>query len=125
MRVFECYQDKNEFYIVSELCSGGELFERIVKAGSFSEKKASKVLFQILLAINYCHKHQIIHRDLKPENILYESPDPDAPLKIIDFGTSVKYNPNKKMDDNVGTVSFENSLCNKVFFFLKVLLCCS
>ena len=75
-----------------------------MKAGSFSEKKASRVMYQILLAINYCHKANIIHRDLKPENILYESSDPEAPLKIIDFGTSVIYNPQKKMEDNVGTV---------------------
>lgn len=104
LKVYEYYQDKNDFYIISELCSGGELFERIVKAGSFSEKKASKVLNQILQAIKYVHNHKIIHRDLKPENILYESDDEDSPLKIIDFGTSVIYNPNKKMEENVGTV---------------------
>ena len=113
LKVFECYQDKNNFYIVTELCSGGELFERIVKAGSLSEKKASKVMNQILLAVNHFHKKNIIHRDLKPENILYESSDPDAPLKIIDFGTSVIYNPSRKMEDNVGTVKKKKKFLTK------------
>lgn len=78
-------------------------------------------MYQILLAINYCHKHNIIHRDLKPENILYESSDPEAPLKIIDFGTSVIYAPSKKMEDNVGTVSI---LFDPLFDYELVLLRC-
>ena len=92
------------FYIVTEFCQGGELFERIVEAGYFSEKKAAKVMLQILLAINYVHKKNIVHRDLKPENILYDTKDLDSNLKIIDFGTSTVFNPKKKLEDNVGTV---------------------
>jgi calcium-dependent protein kinase len=61
-------------------------------------------MYQILLAINYCHKNNVVHRDLKPENILYETKDPESPLKIIDFGTAGVINPNKKLDENVGTV---------------------
>jgi len=45
---------------------------------------------EVLSAITYCHKYEIVHRDLKPENILYQSKDDDSPLKIIDFGTSLK-----------------------------------
>ena len=89
---------------MTEFCSGGELFDRISKAGSFSEKKAAKVMTQILLAINYCHKNKIVHRDLKPENILYESPDENSSLKIIDFGTSTLLNAGKILKDHVGTV---------------------
>lgn len=61
-------------------------------------------MYQILLAINYCHKNNVVHRDLKPENILYETRDPESPLKIIDFGTAGVFNPNKKLEENVGTV---------------------
>ncbi len=104
LRIFEYYADKNSIYLVTEFCSGGELFERIVEAGFFSEKRASKIMYQILLAINYCHKNNVVHRDLKPENILYETKDPESPLKIIDFGTAGVINPNKKLDENVGTV---------------------
>ena len=59
---------------------------------------------QILSAIYYCHAHNIAHRDLKPENILYESPKPDAQIKIIDFGTSKAFKANEKMDAKFGTV---------------------
>ena len=102
--------DKNFFYIVTEFCSGGELFDRIVKAGSLSEKKAAKVMTQILLAINYCHKNKIVHRDLKPENILYESSDENSSLKIIDFGTSTLLNSGKILKEHVGTVHFSHLL---------------
>jgi calcium-dependent protein kinase len=46
----------------------------------------------------YCHEKNIVHRDLKPENILYESNNSDSYVKIADFGTSQKFNPDKKMD---------------------------
>ena len=62
---------------------------------------------QILSAIVYCHDNKIVHRDLKPENILYESPKPDSPVKVIDFGTSRVFdNEAKKMMQKLGTVVF-------------------
>lgn len=42
-------------------------------------------------AVGYCHQRQIVHRDLKPENIIFTSADPDSDIKVIDFGTSRKY----------------------------------
>jgi len=48
--------------------------------------------------VNYCHKNNIVHRDLKPENILYESQKQTALLKVVDFGTSMAYDPNVKMN---------------------------
>ena len=114
--MFEYFVDKNFFYIVTEFCSGGELFDRIVKAGSLSEKKAAKVMTQILLAINYCHKNKIVHRDLKPENILYECADENSSLKIIDFGTSTLLNSGKILKDHVGTVIIQPKLLHFIFF---------
>lgn len=103
--MFEYFVDKNFFYIVTEYCSGGELFDRIVKAGSFSEKKAARVMTELLLAINYCHNNKIVHRDLKPENILCESADENSSIKIIDFGTSTLLRSGN-LKEHVGTVSF-------------------
>jgi calcium-dependent protein kinase len=57
----------------------------------FSEKKAADYIKQILMAVNYCHEQNIVHRDLKPENILFVSESADAKLKVIDFGTSRKF----------------------------------
>jgi len=73
---------------VTELCTGGELFDRIIKVEYFSEAYAAKVFRQICEALNYCHSQDIVHRDLKPENFLFVSKDDDSDLKIIDFGLS-------------------------------------
>ena len=70
------------------LCTGGELFEKIVDNGYFTEEIAAKMFKQILSALSYCHSMNVIHRDLKPENFLFSSHAPNADLKIIDFGLS-------------------------------------
>ncbi|CAD8100160.1 unnamed protein product [Paramecium primaurelia] len=103
IKVFEFYQDERFFYIVTELCTGGELFDKIRHEGSFSEKKAAEIMKQILSAINYCHDEKIVHRDLKPENLLYESEKENSMLKIIDFGTSKEFVPNQKLNQKLGT----------------------
>ena len=73
LQVYESYEDDVNYYIVTELCEGGELFDEIERRGRFSEKDAIKVMNALLSAINYCHQNNIMHRDLKPENILLES----------------------------------------------------
>ena len=90
LKIFEFYSNKESYSIVTELCSGGELFQEIVDKGPFNEDYSAYVMFQILSAINYCHNMKIIHRDLKPENILIVDRDKrNFPrVKICDFGTS-------------------------------------
>jgi calcium/calmodulin-dependent protein kinase I len=72
--------------MVLELLTGGELFDRIVAKGSFSEKEASELMKSITSAVTYLHSIAVVHRDLKPENLIYQSPKPDSPIKITDFG---------------------------------------
>lgn len=103
IRIYEFMQDDKNFYIVSELCNGGELFDKIIEKKSFTEKMAAGVLKQVLSATHYCHEHKIVHRDLKPENILYESKSDTSPIKVIDFGTSRSFDPNEKMNQKFGT----------------------
>jgi serine/threonine protein kinase len=69
-----------------ELVTGGELFERIVEQGSYTEKDAADLLRQVLEAVGGMHAQGLVHRDLKPENLLYESPDEDSKIMITDFG---------------------------------------
>jgi len=87
IKLFEIFEDDKNVYLIMELCTGGELFDRITECGSFTEKYAAKIFKQILLAIKYCHQNNVCHRDLKPENFLFESKEGDN-LKIIDFGLS-------------------------------------
>jgi calcium-dependent protein kinase len=56
--------------------------------------------------VNYLHSKNIAHRDLKPENILYESNKPGAGLKVVDFGTSIAYDPREKMRQRFGTAYY-------------------
>jgi len=82
----EYYESDVDICIVMELCKGGELFNRIVERGSFSEKEASRTLRQICTAVQFLHSKGIVHRDIKPENLLYMTTDPDSDIKLADFG---------------------------------------
>lgn len=94
IKLVEIHEDAKYLHLITELCTGGELFDRIVKKtqtveGHFSEHDAAYLVRDILDAINYCHtEKKIVHRDLKPENFLYLTEDEDSPIKIIDFGLS-------------------------------------
>lgn len=85
IKIFECYMQKGNYYLVTEYCSGGELFE-LVNNTKFTEVQVAYLMYQLFSSINYCHKMKIIHRDLKPENILLSKDRSN--LKIIDFGIS-------------------------------------
>ncbi|KAK4699877.1 PHO85 cyclin-5, partial [Phenoliferia sp. Uapishka_3] len=75
-------------YLVTDLCSGGELFDRICAKGSYYERDAAKLVQVVVSAVAYLHNAGIVHRDLKPENLLFRSKDEDADLLIADFGLS-------------------------------------
>lgn len=74
-RVHEVFCDLNKIYVVTELCTGGELFDVIQERSSFSEQEIVSIMDQILRGISYCHARGLIHRDLKPEHILLERKD--------------------------------------------------
>jgi serine/threonine protein kinase len=86
VHLYEMFESPKKIYMVLELLTGGELFDRIVAKGSYSEKEASDLLRSITSAISYLHSINIVHRDLKPENLIYQSQNPDSPIKITDFG---------------------------------------
>jgi calcium-dependent protein kinase len=83
------YEDKQNLYLIMELCSGGELFDRIIAKGSYSEMEAATIIRQIVNVVHVCHFMGVMHRDLKPENFLLASKDDKAPIKATDFGLSV------------------------------------
>ncbi|CAA6668404.1 unnamed protein product [Spirodela intermedia] len=75
------------------LCAGGELFDRIVQKGHYTERKAAQLIKTIVGVVEACHSLGVMHRDLKPENFLFLNEDEDAALKATDFGLSVFYKP--------------------------------
>ena len=107
MKVYEYYNSEKVLSIVSELCTGGELYDKISSSGSLSEKVSKYIMKQLLSAVSFCHENGIIHRDLKPENLLIESEEEAKmeyfTIKVIDFGTSDKLNKGKTMKEQIGT----------------------
>jgi calcium-dependent protein kinase len=85
------YEDKQAVHLVMELCAGGELFDRIIAKGHYTERAAAGLLRTIVQIVHTCHSMGVMHRDLKPENFLLQSKAEDAPLKATDFGLSVFY----------------------------------
>ena len=86
--VLELVQDsKTTLFLVMELVTGGELFERIPEGGT-PEEFARHYFCQLLSGIKYCHEKGVCHRDLKPENLLLSDMSDHATLKMADFGLS-------------------------------------
>ena len=90
IKILEFYSLPEEFYIITEYCPEGDLFNEIKKGIIFSENQTAFIIYQILNAIRYCHKMRVIHEDIKPENIMITKRDENNYLfiKLIDFGTA-------------------------------------
>lgn len=113
IELIDVFEDSEYLHIVTELCHGGELFEKIVERSAssfpdshrcFDETEASRIIFQVLNAISSLHKAGIVHRDLKPENILFASDVDSTSVKVIDFGLARRHSPQgAPMNSLVGT----------------------
>ncbi|KAL6293809.1 hypothetical protein ACE6H2_001951 [Prunus campanulata] len=99
----EAYEDKEAVYLVMELCEGGELFDRIVAKGHYTERAAATVTRTILEICKVCHQNGVIHRDLKPENFLFTDSSENAQLKAIDFGLSIFFEKGQRFSEIVGS----------------------
>ncbi len=90
VKYYDEIEDGEYIFVVTEFCSGGELFDRISHKECFSESEAASITEKLLCALNYCHSKNIAHRDIKPENIMYKSSEEHAEVKLIDFGLAKK-----------------------------------
>jgi serine/threonine protein kinase len=93
----DVHEDEEYLHLITGLCEGGELFDRISERADrgardanappcFSEAEAARIIRQILVALQELHRRGIVHRDVKPENILLETADEDSPIRLVDFG---------------------------------------
>ncbi|XP_027899899.1 calcium/calmodulin-dependent protein kinase type 1D [Xiphophorus couchianus] len=102
----DIYESPDHLYLIMQLVSGGELFDRIVEKGFYTEKDASTLIRQVLDAVNYLHKMGIVHRDLKPENLLYFNPQDKSKIMISDFGLSKMEGSGDVMSTACGTPGY-------------------
>jgi len=105
LKVVDFYSTLKRYYIITEYCHEGELFNEIIKVGKFDEGQAAFIINQILKAITYCHKMNIIHRDIKPENIMITNREKNGCLqvKLIDFGTAKMFEKGHQENKYVGS----------------------
>jgi calcium-dependent protein kinase len=107
VKIFEFYISETHYYLITEYCDGGSLFDLINSDGPFTEIQASYIMHQLFSVVNYCHKMKIIHRDLKPENILINKNENNfVQIKVCDFGTSLMFNRGEVQDELVGSIYY-------------------
>jgi len=106
VRLKEVYDNEKKFFMILEVCSGGELFDRIVEVEHYTEKEAQMTFAQMVDAVGHCHSQKIVHRDLKPENLLYAGPPPNMDLKLADFGLASILSPLKSLHTACGTPGY-------------------
>lgn len=108
VKIFEFYQTKQAYFIITEFCNGGELFDKIISNGPFTEVYSAYIMYQVLSAVLYCHNMNILHRDLKPENILIDQVEKDGFLniKVIDFGTAKIFDKDRAEKKVIGSAYY-------------------
>jgi calcium-dependent protein kinase len=101
VKLLDVYENTASVYLVTELCTGGELYDRISRRGRLSDLEASSLSGQMLRAVKHMHSRGVCHRDLKPENFLYSSAA-SGQIKLADFGFAKRFD-GRLMTEKVGT----------------------
>ncbi|KAJ2823919.1 Calmodulin-dependent protein kinase cmk2 [Coemansia erecta] len=86
VKLLDWFESKDKYYLVFQLCTGGELFQKICDYGNFTEVDAAKLIRCGFESIEYLHRHNVVHRDIKPENFIFLDKTAGAPLMLADFG---------------------------------------
>lgn len=102
-QMYEVIATESHIWIVTELCSGGELFDYLAEKGRLSEDEARIIFGQLCLAVAYLHDKGIVHRDLKLENVLL---DERCRVKLGDFGFTREYEKGAYMETFCGTTGY-------------------
>jgi len=105
MNIEKVFQVGSKFYLVFPLCTGGELYEHVVRRGHFTEHDAAVLTRDLISGIYALHSHDILHLDIKPENILFDSMADDARIKITDFGLAKVFRSTDEEIKNRPTIS--------------------
>ncbi|EFA82250.1 putative protein serine/threonine kinase [Heterostelium album PN500] len=105
LKLYEVYETKKQLHLVLELVTGGELFEKIVQRGEYSEQDAAKIIKQIVSAVGHLHENGIAHRDLKPQNLLCSGKEGDD-IRVADFGLSKIFGEGDRLETCCGSPEY-------------------
>ena len=114
-KMYYVVENPTYIFIVTEYCSGGEIFKNLMdEEEPYEEKKACKIFSQILSGLEYLHNNNISHRDIKLENMLF---DEYGDAKLTDFGLSKSFEGNIDFNDFPGSPIYAapEVLCNKPY----------
>jgi len=106
INMVDVFDEPRAVHVVLEMCEGGELFDRIIAKGQYSEQCAATAIQQICCGLRGLHTVKILHRDMKPENLLYKTKEEDSPLLIVDFGLSTIQGTPDAMDGLFGSLDY-------------------
>ena len=97
------FESVTYIFLVFELCANGELFDHLNSVVPISEKRAKRIMKQVVEALVHCHNRGVVHRDIKPENILL---DQDFNVKVTDFGFAKVLQPGQRLYEVCGTPGY-------------------
>ena len=111
VKIYEFYDIKDNYYLITEYCKYGELYKYY--KFHFSEKQICVLFYQIFSGLIYLHENNILHGDLKLENIMVDAIEKDKVscepyfyIKIIDFGSAKIFSKQKKENEIIGSTYY-------------------
>lgn len=105
------FEDADAFYLVMELCRGGRLLDEVAREGRLSERRAARVIGELMAVLDYCHEMGVVHRDVKPDNLLLTKA---GRLKLADFGLAVRVADGKclqRLPPKFGAGDYSSRFC--------------
>lgn len=90
LKIYEVYETIHSIYLVIDLLEGGELLKKVKESPKLSQKDISKLMYNLLKALEHIHSKKIMHRDLKPENLLLKDKTNLDDIVIADFGLATR-----------------------------------
>ncbi|XP_045807297.1 calcium-dependent protein kinase 32-like isoform X2 [Trifolium pratense] len=102
----DTYEDDHHVHLVMELCQGGNLLDRIIGRGYYTERSAASVVKSIVEVVQMCHEHGVMYRNLKLENCLFANKMDRGPLKVTDFRLSIFFKPGERLNQIVGNLYY-------------------
>jgi serine/threonine protein kinase len=106
----ENFDEGGYYYLVLDLVRGGEVFDRLIEDGAYSEADAARLVREVGSALAFIHGIGLVHGDLKPENLMLSSEhSSDAVVKLVDFGCAEVIDPNSPYYDADEKMSVTNT----------------